>query len=326
MRWRCLLILLILTIVESVSVVAHQPVDIPGFELSSQNVTDEHEVWDFSDRETINKMSLQYFGHGDSVVMEMLPMVRCDYAIDGDSLRLMAAEGVSWRCQIDSLQQSGNLMKLNGTLSSNLSRKFDVTGWLLQKSSSDNTVVLEPGDTIRNVLLVEQSFEGKAIELCLNDSAVHTLTAQRKDWFAENSQYPIAIELKCYFSGNLAGDYAYIFPLNKQEQKKDQQDRILQNRLFESNPTQSDKNNAQSGTIPFESDKLVVSTDNGRIDVGLPSGIDSADVILCDIQGRVLEAHKGVLFQTSFSNLRPGEYLVNISSADWRITKKISTH
>lgn len=305
-------------------------VQIGGVELSAMNVADEAEIWDFSNRDVMGRMSLQYFSRGDSVVMELLPVVRCDYAAEDDSLRLMVAEGVSWRCQIDSAQQSGSLMQVKGTLSCNLSRKFDVRGCLSQKSSPGNTVILEPGDTIRSALLVEQTFEGIASELCVDDSVSHSLIASRRYWYAEGSQYPIAIELKCHFSSKCVGDYVYIFPLNEhpanQEQKNDQQERAFYNTTFESKTTYGAENNALSGTIPLESDKIIVSADNDCINVALPGEVDSADVILCDIQGRVLEAHKGAMLQTSFSNLRPGEYLISVSGADWRVTKKISIH
>jgi hypothetical protein len=70
-------------------------VQIGGVELSAMNVADEAEIWDFSNRDVMCRMSLQYFSRGDSVVMELLPVVRCDYAAEDDSLRLMVAEGVS---------------------------------------------------------------------------------------------------------------------------------------------------------------------------------------------------------------------------------------
>lgn len=68
-------------------------------------------LWDFSSASFAGRMSVGYTTSGDTLLMELLPSVRSDFAIYGDSIWLTALEGRRWKCTLDSILLGGGFFR-----------------------------------------------------------------------------------------------------------------------------------------------------------------------------------------------------------------------
>ena len=306
-------------------------VRIGGFELSvsPRDAASESNVRDFSESDKISQAGLKYFTRGDSVVMELLPVLRSDYLISSDSVWLTTMEGSSWKFNVDSLSMNQSVARVRGLASSNLSRKFYLDGVCLRELAQNQTVILEPGDTIRNAKYLEHTIDCSSVEPSIAEAQTQRVKVTRRYWFAENSIYPIAVELDINAPWVENQQYTYIFPLYKHPVRSimnDEPEQISPKSLYNvQNSGFADYDSRMSyGELPFEFNSIEIDTYDGNVEIHLPNE-EEVDVILCDVAGRVLESQFGVRLQTSFSNLTDGAYLISISGRNWRVTQKITT-
>ena len=324
------ILLLLATVGISPAVAMDDMVRVWGFELSlsPRDMASESNVRDFSGSDKISQARLQYFIMRDSVVMELLPVLRSDYLISSDSVWLTTMEGSSWKFNVDSLSMNQSVNRVRGLASSNLSRKFNLEGLYRRKVAQNQTVILEPGDTVRNAKYIEQIIDCASVEPSIAESQTERANITRRYWFAENSIYPIAVELSIKTPWTYNQQYTYIFPLNEHPvspTKNDEPKNISTKSLYNVQNSDFAENDTRMlyGELPFKFDSTEIDAYDGNIEIRLPIEED-VDVMLCDVAGRVIESRNAVRLQTSFCNLTNGVYLVSVSGANWRATYKIS--
>ena len=261
--------------------------------------------------------------------MELLPVLRSDYLISSDSVWLTTMEGFSWKFNVDSLSMNQSVNRVRGLASSNLSRKFNLDGVCLRKLAQNQTVILEPGDTIRNAKYLEHTIDCSSVESSIAEAQTQRVKVTRRYWFAEHSIYPIAVELDINAPWVENQQYTYIFPLYEHPVRStmnDEPEQISPKSLYNvQNSGFADYDSRVSyGELPFEFNSIEIDTYDGNVEIHLPNE-EEVDIMLCDVAGRVLESQYGVRLQTSFSNLTDGTYLISISGRNWRVTQKITT-
>lgn len=302
--------------------------------LAAADSADSIKVWDFSSCQTLGRASLQYIAKGDSVVMELLPELRSDFKVRGDSLWLTALEGRSWRCLTDTVR----ILPLSSdstesTLSFHLSRRFMIEGIMEYNVSSGHSVIIHPGDTITGVRLLTLSFSGHVSreedEFQEKGHVFKKITAERRYWIYNGSVWPIATDCRLHVCGVIYINKAYLFPPEEHPQQSVSANAIasplVHGTVMPGNRSADLTDHASfSDDISTEELNPVISVDGYSVTVALASGMGQSDILLCDIAGRVLESHKRVELGTSFHGLRPGEYLISVSCGRTRVTEKIS--
>lgn len=329
-----LIILILLAFVQGRT--ENRIVRLPGsiVETVSADSVGSRVVWDFSRHSILGQCALQYVFQGDSAVMELLPEFRSDYSISGDSICLAAMEGRTWRCLTDTLSMLPHYNgPASGSLSINLSRKFDIKGNAGESVSYGHTVITAPGDTVTDVRLLTLSFSGELTEATA-DSLVRThasghVEAERRYWIAGGAAYPLATDWRLVLPDGTTDSRIYVFPSAVQASEADLANapkspaaRASADRQIKKQPDYGIEKNKHGGPRFEEIRPKINATDNTVI-ITLGAGSASADILLCDIAGRVIEARRGVELQTIFAGLVPGEYLVSILMGETRTTEKI---
>ena len=289
-------------------------------------------LWDFSSASFAGRMSVGYTTSGDTLLMELLPSVRSDFAIYGDSIWLTALEGRRWKCTLDSILLGGNSSdSVTGTLGIDLSQRLAVDGVARQTLSKGHRAVMAPGDTLAGISLFTLAINGRN---ALTDTLQRPFEVQIRYWLAETESAPIAIERSAYFGFGIREYYACIFPPGQQQQyetdsvggkivKAVRSTGAYNGGIQDLIAKKNTESPAKAIPTPAGACNADVRTDGTKIRVVLSPDVATADVVLCDIAGRVIESHAGVADSVSFDGLPPGDYLVSVSGTDWRITEKI---
>lgn len=299
---------------------------IPEADSAGNNVT-----WDFTTAEVVGKISGGYMASGDTLIMEALPHVRSDYAISGGSVRLIAVEGRRWRCSLDSILLGQNASdSLKGILGIDLSQRLSVEGVACQTLSNGHRAITAPGDTLTDVSVVEMTFRGVMIT---TDSVRMQAHASKRYWLSAATRCPIAIETSASIEGCISECRAYLFPPGENASVAEgmPSTRIFRAADFGPAPVyglkhygETDRGDSRHAPVGLGDGNADITVSDNEIEITVAPEAAPAEVVLCDIAGRVIEAHAGVAVSIPTSALPPGEYLVSVSGVGWRITEKIT--
>lgn len=317
--------------------------------LSGQNIPEDSLILDLSDAGRSGQAVLRYLWHGDSTVSEMLPAVRCDFSVCGDSLILHRLEGRTWSLTTDSAvitgrrtppeeRRPGGLCDMR--LSRNLSQYCLLRGVWSVSCSFGHTLIPEPGDTLRNVSGLHFRFDGfcydSSPDFMIADSmAAEHATITRSYLWCDGLSYPQAIA-DCYAIGNRMSHDMYVFPKSIQSAANvNRAEMPTPDRLFPTrNPAYSPttRNEIYSpGKNTSMQPSVVISLSAGNVTVTFPDDSgnysDTADgfagVWLCDILGRRYPPDTAGGGIATFRNLPAGEYILTIAAADGNISQKL---
>lgn len=300
-------------------------------------------VWDFSDAETIGRGQLRYVASGDSMVMEFLPTVRCDFRIQEDSLLLERIEGRTWKAMTGGMVvRPGMREAVSCRLSRNLSEMSMLEGVAECDAFAGHTVILQPGDTIRDARLFQLTFYGRihaaGDDYGKIDSVGMPASAVRRYWFAPESDYPVAVsqEVACG-AEDMSG--TYLFPLDGHPHGDGQSGRnvpvmaaigalarnwvgdLVGGRAFRRAATPT--TGASNGQL-WDGKEPEVRVDGQAVTVNALAETGRVDILLCDVAGRVLDRRRGVTSAVVFDGLRPGEYVIAVECGDRHFAEKIS--
>lgn len=298
---------------------------IPEADSAGNNVT-----WDFTTAEVLGKISGGYISSGDTLIMEALPQVRSDYAVSGGSVRLIAVEGRRWRCTLDSILLGQNASdSLKGILGIDLSQRLSVEGVACQTLSNGHRAIMAPGDTLTDVSIVEMTFRGVMIT---TDSVRMQAHASKRYWLSA-ARCPIAIETSASIEGCISECRTYLFPPGENASVAEgmPSTRIFRAAGFGPAPVYglkhygvADCGDSRHAPVGLGDGNAYITVSDNEIEITVAPEAAPAEVVLCDIAGRVIEAHAGVAVSIPTSALPPGEYLVSVSGVGWRITEKIT--
>ena len=303
-------------------------------------------VWDFSDAETTGRARLRYVAVGDSMVMEFLPSVRCDFRIHGDSLFLERLEGRTWRAETGGCPiRPGSVDAGHYHLSRDLAERWIMDGVTASSVADGQTAILQPGDTIRDARLFQITFSGTmhaaGDDYGTIDSTGQAVRVTRRYWFAPESDYPVAVgqEVACG-AADMAG--TYLFPLDGHPQSDGPARRNApamatigalarmaegkagdlagggMSRRSATTTTGASKSQLWDGKEPE------VRVDGQAVAVNAFAETGQVDILLCDVAGRVLDSRRGVTSPVVFGDLRPGEYVVAVECGNRHFAEKIS--
>ena len=297
-------------------------------------------IFDFSGLQHTGRITARYFGRGDSIVMELMPDCRTDFATDslGDK-KIIRLEGRTWRAEIDSLAIDGFSTHANSaSMSVDLSSRFTIHGVYQQKSYSGYTVIFEAGDTLRDVRLLCIDFHGNSKAL-YGDSLSSSLSLTRCYWFAPDSQWPVAVATNV--DSNWGGEFQslYLFPesmqsLAHENKSSSPTDSPYKNVTFKplDNPTiarhvtnipnvmRSLRSDTSDG---FTADDIQTFINGNQLIIHHRDGDEATDFILCDLLGRTIPASTSVGNQITFYHLPTGDYILSYTINGERQSHKI---
>lgn len=290
-------------------------------------------MWDFTTSGSEGVVTATYMESGDSLVMEFLPTVRSDFAVKGDTPILTVAEGNRWRFKTDSLRPlNAERDSIAGILGIDLSRRMSVEGVLSKTITGGHRAIVQQGDTICGISLLVIGITGSA---AISDSLCRQFASISRYWLTEGGRYPIAIE-RGVTSGDEIREYcAAVFPPDQQPEGEND---IAADRLFSAvrsagsirsplpgeikNISGRQRSDGLASDVADRAGQAVITASGKTIHVAIAADGGAADVLLCDVAGRVIESHPGVTDGISIDGLPPGEYLVSVSGESWRVTEK----
>ncbi len=310
---------------------------LEGLSLDGQALTDSIAngmVWDFSQAQPIGRISARYFSRDDSVVMELMPDCRLDYARSFSAPRLICIEGRTWRIVTDSVPIDGqHISGDTASISMDLSRRLALKGVTRQNLTSGHTVIFEAGDTLRNTILLHIRFDGSSKWLD-GDSAMNAVAASRMYWFAGNDPWPVAV-------GSIVDDRytsLYIFPKSLNDSQNTPSKEIasyspyvaiqnhdyLLSRAIARNPGY---NREETGAPSDLTEELLhagiqTSVSDSRLTVTVPEGIEVGKPLLTDILGRVIPPTHRSETQIIFDTLPAGDYIFTVTINSRPLTHK----
>ena len=298
--------------------------------------TDGSPVWDFSSMSVKSRMTGRFITFGDSILMEHLPDIRLDFVrADGIYPRIVLAEGRNWRVWIDSLPAGKQGERADSAIMSvDLSLSMAAYGKSTQIFEHNQTVVCQPGDTVRSASLLRIGFEGK-LKTISEDSYDTPVSVERCYWTVAGEQYPLAVAtivdhkpMSVYLfdrqnnanhsivSGSLATDPVRVTTLSGWTSEAARSDILSQH--GDSTPPTIGNENLRYSQQP------IIETSPGSLTVTL----DREDPVdtnfsLCDISGRTIPISNKDGLTVSYTGLAAGDYILSVFFAGGNISYKI---
>ncbi len=293
------------------------------------------ELWDFSGAAYSGKeITVRLKNWGDTVISAILPGVRHDFHISGDTVFITCSESRFTRINYHGA--------IEHTLSgSTISRQFGVSGRAFSCDSlygygrciagavGRGTLVMHMGDTIADVVLHRTILHYNVATdrtHADNDSLVTKRTVTRYSWISPGSVFPLATASVTH---DTIGEKA-ISPVSLCLMSAPSFQPDSKSSASRSAGGQNDNGTASNKAYDLFRHITVNQTDkNVDVTVTVARECDVA-IMLCDLYGRVFALRRSVNARSDMaanhvfdgSGLPPGEYIITITAGHQRTNKK----